>query len=1024
MIYRFGRYELDEEAGELRREGQAVSVQPKPLALLGLLIRERARLVSLDELFARLWPDAVVTPASLTRAVSHARRAIGDTHRGTWIRSYARRGYRFCGEVLEIGGGVAAAPPDAPAPGAAEPRAAGLQGRTPFVGREDSLGLLCAAWERAARGAGCCALVRGRAGIGKTGLADVFAAEVRRRGGGVLVGRAREGEGVPAFWIWADLLRQLLAEGDADTAALAEHGGELAALLPELSARAPTPVGDRARSPVSPEQRRFLFFDAVVRTLGAASRKRPLLIVLEDLQWVRAPALALLEHLVFELPRTPILLLATLREVPREHAHPLARVLSQLLLQEGSVEVRLQSLSRGEVGALLEQALGHRPPADLTSALFARTEGVPLFLREGIRLLAERGELRNPERLARQGPLLPGRAVDLIRRSLGSVSEPCSRLIGAAAVVGREFALPLVASAADCARDAALDLLDEATRAGVVEALPEAPATWRFSHALFQEAAYEALAPGERARLHQRVARRLEEQHGGDDDLVIAELAHHHHQALAVGDPERALRCAQRAAQRALRLHAYEQAALHHEQAVAALDQCDGVASERRLETLLALGEAWRLAGDRARWREVYADAIAAASALARPREQARAAIGFCDLAEWALRDEPAEAAVSEALEALGEERSLERVKLATRRAYLYTRVRPVDAERWARDALALAREVGDREALQEALYTLHLILAGPDHLAEREQLVRDIVESADGAAGVDAALIAAIDIASDRVALGDAAGARAWRERAGRIAGDRPHPGRVWHMRVYDTGIALMEGRLDEAEALAEQAVVVGDRIGHPYARGCFTAHQVDLARERGRHGEALERFGPAADRGRGPAAWLNAVAARGAFAAGDVAEARRRFAGLAGQGFDAVPRNIRWTRSLVAIAHLAADLGEEEAVPSLLALLAPVEDHHAVLPVPVCYGGPVSHACARLQELAHRLDAAEELYEAAADSTAALGARPARVRVLADHVALLARRGARSRAAALRGQALALAEEVGMEPPAALQG
>ena len=82
MLYRFGAYELDEARGELRREGRPVAIQPKPLALLALLLRERERVVPADEILSTLWPDTVVTPGSLNRAVSHARRAIGDTHRG------------------------------------------------------------------------------------------------------------------------------------------------------------------------------------------------------------------------------------------------------------------------------------------------------------------------------------------------------------------------------------------------------------------------------------------------------------------------------------------------------------------------------------------------------------------------------------------------------------------------------------------------------------------------------------------------------------------------------------------------------------------------------------------------------------------------------------------------------------------------------------------------------------------------------------------------------------------------------
>src|SRR5690606_8510376 len=161
----------------------------------------------------------------------------------------------------------------------------------------------------------------------------------------------------------------------------------------------------------------------------------------------------------------------------------------------------------------------------------------------------------------------PPRALDLIRRPLERLSPPCAELIGAAAVLGREFTLSMAAAVAGAPREQALDCLDEAERGGVVEPVDEAPGTWRFVHALFREAAVEALPAGRRARLHARAAAELERRHAEDLDRVIAELAHHHHEAIAVGDPQRAFAISRRAAERATRLLAHEQAALHHAQA-------------------------------------------------------------------------------------------------------------------------------------------------------------------------------------------------------------------------------------------------------------------------------------------------------------------------------------------------------------------------------------------------------------------------------------------------------------------------
>ena len=188
-MHRFGEYELDEAAGELRHRGAAVEIQPKPLALLLLLVRERARVVPARELIDSLWPDTRVSPASLTRAVSHARRAIGDTNRGSLIRSVSRRGYRFCADVVQL---------DAARP---QPAPAGEPGRV-FVGREEALARLERAFADAVERRGAVALVSGPAGIGKTRLLEHFAAQAEARGARVLFARSHSEDGVPPFWLW------------------------------------------------------------------------------------------------------------------------------------------------------------------------------------------------------------------------------------------------------------------------------------------------------------------------------------------------------------------------------------------------------------------------------------------------------------------------------------------------------------------------------------------------------------------------------------------------------------------------------------------------------------------------------------------------------------------------------------------------------------------------------------------------------------------------------------------------------
>jgi DNA-binding winged helix-turn-helix (wHTH) protein/tetratricopeptide (TPR) repeat protein len=997
MIYRFGPFELDEQAGELRRGGEPVNVQPKPLALLGLLIRERGRVVSQDELFEALWPGTAVTPSSLTRAVSHARRAIGDTHKGSLLRSIPRRGYRFVGDVVELGGGDAPGGEVRPAQTAAHPLSdtASVSTRPElFVGRGDALERLRVAWSQARNGSGRLVLVGGAPGIGKSRLCEVFAGELTGQGAVVRFGRCREGEGVPAFWLWSEVLRGL-AEAE-----LVDAAGDWRALLAN--------AGD-----ASDAEQRFLFFDSVARVLTEASRARPLALVLEDLQWEQSPSLRLLEHLSYELGGSRLLLIGTIRSELRERGHPLGRALEVLRKQECCEQLELGGLSRADIGHLLRAVIGRPPPAELTSEIFARTEGVPLFVREVVRLLAERGDLKQPERIRRRGITLPDHAVDLIRRSLEALSPDCAALVAAGAVVGREFTGPTVAAVAGVDRGAALDWLDEAVVAGVLEGVTDAPASYRFSHALFQEAAYDALQAGQRARLHGRAAKRLETQYAEDLTPVIAELAHHHHQSIAVGDPERAVERAIAAAQEAGRLFAYEQSARHYEQAVDALEHCETVDATRRLGVLIELGEAHRRAGDRERRREVSARAMASARALGRSRDFARAAIHFCDINEWSPEDPAACAAVEEALAGLGEHESELRARLMARQAYLG--IRHPSSREIAREAAALARTTGHPETLQEVLYVLHYALAGPDQLEERRSLGEELDAAARQSHSRDTAVIALLDIACDYITIGDLDGARRMREQVSALAGDAPSPSIRWHSQVFDTGRRLLEGRTEGVEQRLADAVLLGRRIAHPYAQACFNGLRMQLLRYQRDYEAIGSIFARAQNSPLGPNHWVRAVVARNELQLGEPERARELFEGLAAAKFEDLARGIRWIGTVVEIAHLCADLDDAPRAQRLIPLLASAEDLHGVLPIPILYSGPASYALARLEEVLGTADIAAQYYEHALEGAIRLGARPMQARIQKDFARLLARRGDRGRAAALAAEGEALADEIG---------
>src|SRR5690349_11755849 len=100
MLLRFGTFELDEPLFELRHKGRPVAVQPKVLDLIVYLARHRDRMVSKGEIFREVWAGVVVTEAALSQAMSHARRALGDSAETQQvIRTVHGKGFRFVAEA-------------------------------------------------------------------------------------------------------------------------------------------------------------------------------------------------------------------------------------------------------------------------------------------------------------------------------------------------------------------------------------------------------------------------------------------------------------------------------------------------------------------------------------------------------------------------------------------------------------------------------------------------------------------------------------------------------------------------------------------------------------------------------------------------------------------------------------------------------------------------------------------------------------------------------------------------------------
>ena len=149
----------------------------------------------------------------------------------------------------------------------------------------------------------------------------------------------------------------------------------------------------------------------------------------------------------------------------------------------------------------------------------------------------------------------------MIGRRLSRLSDACNRVLGLAAVVGREFRLPVLNTLAELPEEQLLYILDEATAARLVQDVPGAPDRYAFTHALVRDTLYEELTAPRRARLHRLVAEAIERL-APSDDPPLADLAYHYAQAASVAVAHKAIEYAIRAAERAAAAFALEEAAI------------------------------------------------------------------------------------------------------------------------------------------------------------------------------------------------------------------------------------------------------------------------------------------------------------------------------------------------------------------------------------------------------------------------------------------------------------------------------
>jgi class 3 adenylate cyclase/tetratricopeptide (TPR) repeat protein len=441
-------------------------------------------------------------------------------------------------------------------------------GLTRLVGRARELEVLRDRLAQVESGHGQIVGIVGEAGLGKSRLLYEFHASLAGGRVGWLEGNCfAQGQALP-YGPVLEVLRGAfhIDEGDHPLqiqeklrAGVMQIGARPEDTLPFLESLFGLSPTDDAIRHLDPKERRRQTLEALRSVVGGAALSRPQVLVCENLHWIDGSSEDALAFLVGRLASTPVLILTTHRP----------GYTARWADTPAYTQIALDRLAGVEMQEMLMTLLGGPVADDVARFIEDKTGGNPLFIEEVIHALDERRLLvREDGTIRLAGPTqieFPATIQDIIQARVDRLDEPVKQTIQIAAVIGREFDLPLLARLVPSPTEVAahleslkrLDLVHEARLFPKLE--------YRFKHAVIQDVVYRSLLGSRRQLLHGAIARSIEKLHGELREEQPAVLAHHYSLS---EDQQRAIPFALLTGDRAARLYANADAAAYYDQAL------------------------------------------------------------------------------------------------------------------------------------------------------------------------------------------------------------------------------------------------------------------------------------------------------------------------------------------------------------------------------------------------------------------------------------------------------------------------
>ncbi|HEX2259487.1 MAG TPA: adenylate/guanylate cyclase domain-containing protein, partial [Actinomycetota bacterium] len=489
------------------------------------------------------------------------------------------------------------------------------------------------------------------------------------------------------------------------------------------------------------------------------------------------------------------------------------------------------------------------------------------------------------------------------------------------------------------------------------------PGHYRFAHALIRDTLYDELSTTKRLRLHRAAGEALEKLSHDEPDRYVSEMAYHFFEAASLGEVEKAITYANRAGERAIRMLAYEEAAVQFDRALQALEVNDFGQEEQRIELLLSLGRAQISSGDTLAARKTFQRAVEQARKAGLRKQLARAALGAGDVwTEAGSVNQDLIDLLEEAAKGIADQESTLRVRLLARLGEAYkfdeaTKHREIEL---STQAVEMARRLGDPGALAQALYGRLISMGGPDTAMEQIDMATELIESAERASDVERQLLGLRLRLGCLFEAGRIRAARADARAYGRLAEKAKLPLYAWFTPIYESTWSLAEGRVDEAEELVHRGVSQGTKAGDPNV-GRFTAAPLLAVAFEQQKIDELDRLLTNIESDSGVFSWIWGTHMLYQYAIGEIDGAVRILDKFFSNELPSITREWGFLWMMGVIAEVCSRIGDSHRAELTYDLISPYPNFFGIPGYAATTNGCVHHHLGVLATTMQRYDLAQ---------------------------------------------------------------